>query len=264
MNSIEDELNIKNMYNYQLEHLDNEEYKLYLKYLNIYFIKDHIKEKYEKNYLDNKYILIDKKKSSDKIIITPSKFINIHSLYIDLKKYSDELLIKISNIVESKNNINEENRKEFEYLKNKYISYQEKIKDIESINIDYYKEYEILINKKIEKSIDLIKYYKKRNHVYSEIKDMIKQNLKNKLIKIFKDNNKKIPNISEINKIAKENLVSSNEIEKWFNWIESTYLYILVKNEIIELNKEIDNKEKNFDINTHYMIIKKPIIEEKK
>ena len=262
MNSIEDELNIKEMYNYQLEELNNEEYKKYLKYLTIYFLKDYKKEKYVKDYLDNKYVLIDKQDPSKKVIITPSDFVNIHRLYIDLKKYSDELLIRISNIIESKNNITEENRLDFEYLKKKYISFQEKIKDIELINNTYYKELELLLNIKIDKLDNLVKYYKKRNYEYSQIKVMITENLKNKLIKNFKDNNKKIPSTSEINKIAKENLIASIEIEKWFNWIESVFFYMLVNKEIIELDKNINDKEKNFDINTHYMIIKKPIIEE--
>jgi hypothetical protein len=263
MNIIDNDLNVKKMYNYQLNELESEEYKIYLKYLNIFFLKEHKKEKYTKNYLDEKYILIDKQKPSKKIIITPSEFINIHKLYIDLKKYCDELLIKISSIIETKNNITEENRIEFENLKKKYLSYQEKIKDIEIINKDYYKELETLLSNKIKRIDDLVKYYKKRNYEYSQIKVMIKEDLKNKLIKIFKENNKKIPSISEINKIAKENLIASNEIEKWFNWIESVYFYMLVKNEIIELDKNINNSEQKFDINTHYMIIKKPIIEEK-
>jgi hypothetical protein len=250
------------MYNYQLQELDSEEYKMYLKYLNIYFLKDFKKEKFIKECLDNKYILIDKKNPAIKITITPSYFINIHQLYIDLKKYSDELLIKISNIISSKNNITEENRKEFEFLKKKYLSYQEKTKDIELINQDYYKELKLLLNEKMEKLDDLVKYYKKRNNDYDQIEVMIKETLKNKLIKIFKENNKKIPNLNEINKIAKENLIASNEIEKWFKWIESVYFYMLVKNEINELDKNINVKENNFDMNTHYMILKKPIIEE--
>jgi hypothetical protein len=262
MNSIEDKLNIKEMYNYQLENLNSEEYIKYIKYLNIFFLKEHKKEKYIKDYLDNKYVLIDKQDQSKKIIISPSDFINLHKLYIDLRKYSDELLIKISNIIESKNNINEEDRIKFDYLKKKYLSFQEKIKDIELINNNYYKELDLLLNQKIEKLDNLVKYYKKRNYEYSQIEVMITENLKNKLIKIYKENKKKIPGISEINKIAKENLIASNEIEKWFNWIESVYFYMLVKNEIIELDKNIIDKEKNFDINTQYMIIKKPIIEE--
>ena len=262
MNSIKDDLNIKEMYSYQWEGLTNEEYNKYLKYLNIYFLKNYKKEKYIKDYLDNKYILIDKQNPLKKIVITPSEFINIHKLYIDLKKYSDELLIKISNIIESKKNISEENRIEFEYLKKKYLSFQEKTKDIENINKSYYQELEEILNKKIEKLDDLNKYYKKRNYEYLQIKEKISENLKNKLIKIFKENNKKIPTINEINKISKENSIASIEIEKWFNWIQSVYFYMLIKYEIIELNKSIKDKEENFDITTHYMIIKKPIIEE--
>jgi hypothetical protein len=262
MNLNEDDLNIKNMYNYQLNELDDEEYNIYLKYLNIYYSKDHKKEKYTKDYIDSKFILIDKKNPSKKISITPSVFIDINKLYIDLKTNSNELLIKISNIIDSKNNITEENRNNFENLKKKYISFENKIKNIDDIYENHYKELELLLNKKIENLDNLVKYYKKRNHEYSQINEKIQENLKKKLINIFKENNKKIPTINEINKIAKENLVASNEIEKWFNWIEAVYFYMLVKNELVELNNKIDEKEKSFDINTHYMIIKKPVIEE--
>ena len=142
------------------------------------------------------------------------------------------------------------------------MSFQEKIKDIDEINTSHFKEIEILFNERIEKSNNLIKYYKKRDHEYSQINIMIKEDLKNKLIKIFKENNKKIPELNKINKIAKENLIESNEIEKRFNWIESVYIYLLVKKELIALDKKINDIEQNFDINTHYMIVKKPIIEE--
>jgi hypothetical protein len=91
---------------------------------------------------------------------------------------------------------------------------------------------------------------------------MISEPLKTKLIKLFKDKNKKIPGISEINKIAKENSIPSKEIEKWFSWIESVYFYRLVKNELLEINKIIESKENNFENNTNYMIIKKPVIKE--
>ena len=93
------------------------------------------------------------------------------------------------------------------------------------------------------------------------VENMIPERVKNKLIVIFKDKNKKIPSINEINKIAKENNIASSEIEKWFQWIESVYFYRLVKNEILALNKIISDKEDNYDMNTQYMIIKKPIIE---
>ena len=117
MNLIEDKIDIKEMYKYQLEELNSEEYIEYLKYLNFFFLKEHKKEKYTKEFMDGKYILADKQNPSKQIIITPSEFINIHKLYIELKKYSELILTKISFLIESKNNITEDNRKEFEYLK---------------------------------------------------------------------------------------------------------------------------------------------------
>ena len=121
---------------------------------------------------------------------------------------------------------------------------------------------DVLLNKKIELSNNLAKYYQKRNNQYSEIKVMISESLKNKLILIFKDNNKKVPTDKHINKIAKENLVPSIEIENWFKWIESVYLYRLVKNDITKLTNDIKIKEETYDMNSKYMIIKKPIIKD--
>ena len=121
---------------------------------------------------------------------------------------------------------------------------------------------EELLNKQIEKSNQLAKYYQKRTLDYESIEVMISIPLKTRLIKIFKDKNKKIPGISEINKIAKENSIPSKEIEKWFSWIESVYFYRLVKNELLEINKIIKTKEHNFENNTNYMIIKKRVIKE--
>jgi hypothetical protein len=262
MNIIEDDIDIKKMHSYQLTEMNNEEYAKYIKYLHLYYLKEHKREKYDKDFLDGKYILYDKSNPKKKIMITPSKFINIHKLYIDLKSYSDIILNKISEIIDSKTNINENNRIDFEKLKKKYLSIKNKIKDIEYINKEFYDEMEILLTKRIEVSNELVKYYQKRNIQYSNIKIMIKENLKNKLIKIFSDNNKKIPTLNEINKIAKENSVPSIEIEKWFSWIESVYFYMYIKKEIMDINKKIEEKEDFFEKNTRYMIIKKPSIEE--
>ena len=261
MNLINDKINIKEMYKYQTEELDGNNYQEYLKYLNFFFLKEHKKDKYTKEIMNGKYVLIDKQHPEKQISITPSEFINIHKLYIDLNKYSEVLLNKISLLIQSKNNITEENRKDFDNLKLKYISLQEKLKDIDIINKDFYGEMQILLTKKIEKTNELSKYYQKRSEEYSKIKIMIPENIKNKLIIIYKEKNKKIPNIQEINKIAKENNIPSLEIEKWFLWIESVYFYKIVKNEIDELNKSIKEKENNYDMNTKYMIIKKPVIE---
>ena len=258
MNLINDDLSIKEMYNFQIENINSNEYQLYIKYLTIYHQKEFKKDKYSKEYLDENYILIDKKNPNIKIIIKPSEFIDIHSFYIDLKKYSDEILKRISDLIESKNNITDENRQEFDHLKKKYISFKEKLKDIDFINNKFYDEIDKLLTIKIDKTNELMKYFQKRTFEYSKIESMISIQLKNKLINIFKENNKKIPSIKEINIIAKDNNISSNEIEKWFKWIESSYFYLLVKKEIFDLEKNINNIENNYNLNTKYLTIDIP------
>ena len=259
-------INLKNMFDYQLTELNNEEYKKYLKYLDIFYEKkklDKKKEnKYTREYIDNKYILIDKTNPNKKIKITPSQFIDIHSLYIELKNGSDEILGKISLIIESNHNITDDDRKEFNNLKKKYVLFRDKIKAIDLINNNFYEEINKLISEKIEKSNELANYYQKRNYEYSTINMMIKENIKNKLIQIFKKNNNKIPGTAaELSKIAKENNISSGELEKWFKWIELSYFYILVQKDIHAIENNIIEKENNYEINTRFMIIKKYKVE---
>ena len=262
MNSIEDKLNIKEMYKFQIEEMNTGMYPKYIKYLQYFYMKDGKKEKYNRNFVDGQYILIDKTNPKKIIKITPSQFTNIHKLYNELKNYSSLILEKISDMIESKNNINENDRKEFDYLKLKFVSFKEKIKDIELIDKEFYDEINKLLNEKIEKINNLNKYHQKRNEIYTSINVMITENVKKNLIKIYKNNKKKIPLTKEINKIAKDYSIPSNEVEKWFNWIENVYFYLIIKNEIIVLNKKIESKETQYDLLGKYMIIKKPIIEE--
>jgi hypothetical protein len=260
MDSIEDDLDILKMYKYQNEELDSKEYQEYIKYLNIFFSKDNKKdEKFNKEFLDGNYILIDTKNSKKIITITPSKFINIQKMHIELKEYSNEILYKITNLIETKNNITEENRNEFEYLKNKYILFRKNINDIDVINENYYNEIENLYKDKIEKSYELAKYYQMRKDNYKKIE--INEVIKKDLIKKFNNNNKKIPDNSTINKIAKEKKIPSSDIEFLFKWIESSYFYMSIKRELNDIDNNIKDKEIDFNKNTKYMIIKKPIIE---
>jgi len=260
MDLVDDNLDILKMYNYQNKEINSNEYQEYINYLNIYFSKDIKKDqKYSKEYLDGNYILINLKDPQKRITITPSKFINIEKLYLELKKFSEEILYKISSLIETNNNITEENRKEFDYLKQKYILFRKNIFDIDEINKNFQDELELLYKKKIDISYDLAKYYQIRKDNFIKIE--VKENIKKILIKKFNENNKKIPNDTVINKIAKENKIASSTIESLFKWIESSYFYILVRKELNKINDEIYDKEKNFNKNTKYMIIKKPIIE---
>ena len=263
INLMKDDVNIKEMYDYQLKYLNDNNYQEYIKYLNIYFSKEIKKDKYNRSFENGKYILTEKSNEDKKIILSPSKYTNINKLYIDLKINLNLILSEISNLIQSKNNITENNREKFLLLSNQYKLYKNQLKDIENINKEFYNNIEILLNKKIEKTNELAKYYQKRVFTYSNILVMIPENLKNKLIKKFKDNKKKIPNNTEINKIAKDNLIPSEEVEKWFNWIELTYFYILISKDISNIDHEIKEKENNFEIQCKYMIIKKPNLEKK-
>jgi len=254
-----EDVKIKNMFDYQLKELEGEEYKKYLNYLNIFYEKrDYKKSKYTKEYIDDKFVLVDKTNPKKKIKITPSKFIDMHNLYIELKNYSDEILEKISLIIESNHNITDENRQDFDNLKQKYLNFQNKIKDIDYIYSEFYNKINKLISKKIEKLNELATYHQKRIYEYSNINIMIREKLKNTLIQLFKENKNKIVTSSAlINKIAKENNIPSDEIEKWFKWIELSYFYILVQREIHQIIDNINEEEKNYEINTRFMIIKK-------
>ena len=210
--------------------------------------------------MDRKYILIKKDDPSKKIEITPSKFINIHKFYLELKNQIDKILLKFFSFINSSENFTKENREEFDILKEKYVAYKKKIEEIDIINDDFYKEIDELNFKKIEKANDLIIRYKKKIDVYSKIKTMIPENLKTELIKMFSTNKMKIPNGSNITNIAKINNIPYDDIELWFIWIEENYYYLLLKNELLKITNEIESKEKSYDLNTKYFIIKKPII----
>lgn len=262
MDMINENIDIKEMYKYQITELHNEDYQKYLKYLTIYFSKEHKKDKYERMVMDGKYLLVEKSNPNKKIELTPSKFLDIQVLYIELKKYNNEILYKINNLIESKSNITEDNRKEFEKLKKQFILCKEKIGEIDLINNEYYDDIEKLLNDKIDKTDLLIKFYKIRNEIYNNIKIHIKEELKSKMIKYFKENKKKIPGLPIINKLGKENNVPSIEIEKWFQWIESVYKYIELQIDMDKIEEKMNKNEEEYNLNTRYMIIKKPMIKE--
>ena len=257
-----DNISILDMYNYQKKEKGTKDYEKYLKYLNYYykFDKKDKKNKYKKAYHDGKLIISDGK-DKKKVTIQPAEFIDLTVYHTYLKEHLNTILSNISLIIESNSNITDKNRIEFEQLKKNYVLVQKQLKDIDFIYSEYNKEKEKLELEKMEKGYDLEKYYKKRNVLYESIKTMIETNLKNKLIHMFKENKHKIPSLTIINKIAKENEISSSELEKWFEWIENTYFYLITQKDIYDMEKIIKEKHDNFEQQIKYLIIKKPILE---
>ena len=249
--------NLETLFDYNRE---NKSYQDYLEYLNLYYKNPTKNDKYDKLFENGNFFLIDKKNPKKKIEITPSKFTDLKKLYNDLKINNKIILEKISAIIEKTENYNDEDRNIFNDLKNKYSLYNKKIIEIDVINENYYKSMESLNLEQINLSNNLAEYYNKRNNIFKNITQSIPKKIKNKLIILFKKNNNKIPSDNEINKIAKNNTIPSKVIDEWFLWIEQCYYYLITKNKLYEIIKEINGKEKEFENKNKYMLLKLPEI----
>ena len=249
--------NLETLFDYNRE---NKSYQDYLEYLNLYYKNPTKNDKYDKLYENGHFFLIDKKNPKKKIEITPSKFTDLKKLYNDLKINNKIILEKISAIIEKTENYNDEDRNIFNDLKNKYSLYNKKIIEIDVINENYYKSMESLNLEQINLSNNLAEYYNKRNNIFKNITQSIPKKIKNKLIILFKKNNNKIPSDNEINIIAKNNTIPSKVIDEWFLWIEQCYYYLITKNKLYEIIKEINGKEKEFENKNKYMLLKLPEI----
>ena len=249
--------NLETLFDYNRE---NKSYQDYLEYLNLYYKNPTKNDKYDKLFENGNFFLIDKKNPKKKIEITPSKFTDLKKLYNDLKINNKIILEKISAIIEKTENYNDEDRNIFNNLKNKYSLYNKKIIEIDVINENYYKSMESLNLEQINLSNNLAEYYNKRNNIFKNITQSIPKKIKNKLIILFKKNNNKIPSDNEINKIAKNNTIPSKVIDEWFLWIEQCYYYLITKNKLYEIIKEINAKEKEFENKNKYMLLKLPEI----
>ena len=250
--------NIEKLFDYNKENKDYENYEKYLKY---YYQLPSKKDPYERDFIDGKYVLIDIKNPNNKIIIDPAKYINLFELYKNLKYYNEIILEKISLLVEKPSNIDDEDRKNFDDLKKNYSLYNKKLQEIDIINEDHLKEIEELTIKKIDNSLLIAKYYNDRNLVFKTIQSPIEKESKDEIIRLFNKNENKIPEQKYIDKLAKQLNIPSNEVEKWLNWTEKCYQYILAKNNLHKIVQETNEKKEIFQYKCVNFIIKRPIIE---
>ena len=261
--NINNKSNFVKMYDEQIKGkiTDTSEYTEYIKYLSIFCQEPNNKrDKYRRDIMDDKYILISKENPKKRIEITPAKFINLHKFYNELKKQLEKIMLKFYSYIETKDNFTNENRADFDNLKMRYVTFKKKLEEIELINIEYYKELDELNLEKIEKMNDLIIRYKKKIMIYSKIKTMIKQQLKTEMIKEFAENKMSIPSDAIIKNLAKTNEVPADDIELWFEWIEENYYYMLLRRDISEISHKIEKAELSYNLNTEYFIVRAPDI----
>jgi len=250
--------NIHDLFEYNKNSKEHEIYEKYLKYFYQLPSKD---DKYERIVKDDKFILTDIKNPSKKIIIESAKYINLFDLYKNLKYYNEIILEKIALLVEKPSNIDDNDRNYFNELKNNYTIYNKKIQEIDIINSEHLEKIQELTIKKIDNSLLIAKYYNERNLIFKSIETIIEKESKNEIIKLFHSTGNRIPEQKVIDRTAKKLDIPSETVEKWLNWTEKCYQYLLAKNELYKTIQQMNEIKNEFIYKCENFIIKKPIIE---
>ena len=236
-------------------------YEEYEKYLDYYYKLPSSTDKYGREYIDGKFILYELKDPKKKIIIQPSKTINLFYLQKKLNLQKNIILEEISYIIEKPENLTNNDRKTFDDLKIKYALYSKKIQEIDEINKTQHKKNEEILFKKIENAQRMAKYYIERQALFKKIESPISKSSKNKFIQTFHTHKNKIPDQTFINNISKQENVPSNQTEIWFEWIEKCYHYLLARKDLYKSIEELNETLKEFDEKASDFMIQKPIIE---
>lgn len=249
-------MNIYNKYEKQENILNSNDYKMYLKYLNIFF--DDTNENYEKIEDDKYYKLINKKNKANEIILYKSKKINLYEYLNEINIEINSIYEKLSNII---NDIDDDNG-QFQKLKDQYSKIIIDKKDILKIfklqnkNLLKFKEDSINL------SIVLYKHYLDRKKLFKLI-EPVNSEKKNKIIKLYKEK-KKILSEKECRFYSKKFNVTFNNLNNWIKWLDSCLKYIDNQIKINKLNNIIKiEEEKNNNINYNFYI-HEPMFKENK
>lgn len=258
MDFLKDSDTIENLYDFN-KNTDN--YKEYEKYLSYYYQIPSKKDTYGREFIDGKIILYDLKIPKKKIMITPSKSVQLFYLLKNLELQKNIILQKISLIIEKPDNLTSEDKKEFDDLKKNYGIYIKKIKQIDNFDEIHEKKKEEFIIQLIDYSQKMAKYYNERQNLFNDIKEPITKLNKNEIIKAFSSQGSKIPDQVFINKLSKQLNVPSDQTEKWFSWVEKCFQYLNSKKEYNNTLKELNTYEDEYTYKTNYFMIQKPLIE---
>lgn len=249
--------NIKNMLDYQDNLYEDEKYIEYLNYLKLFYERDNKKSIYKKSYENNNLILSSKDK---RIVITPSVVVDLDNYKTYLEKEVHNVLFDILQLIEKYSMNNVEEKERFNKLKNIYITFKSQLNDIKNIEETYFEKM-IKIEEDISTlSVQLNVMKEERLMIYQQIKTKIINEVKEKLITSFKDNNNKIPDTTIIAKISTDYQIPIEDVELWLQWIEKSYLYL---NAEINYSKNIKMRyieEENFKNLTKNFILQKPQI----
>ncbi len=260
---ISNNLKIDQLFEEQDQIKESEKYKEYLDYLRKFFQKDK-HQKYNRKYTeDDNYILINRKNEKREIIIEPSKIINLYQYQKEIIENLNEILYQISYLVENFENISDEERENFDILKNNYIVYRKHLDEIKNIESNFSIKLSKLFDEKIKYLLLLTEQLQNRQNIFNLIKAKISIKQKKILMRECKDGLTSL-NQDKITILAKDFQIDNSDIENWIKWIYATKDYILIQKKLENIQNEIISKTENYDLNMRQFIYNPPSIEKKK
>ncbi len=260
---IPDNIKIDELFEEQEKIKEGENYKEYLDYLRKFFQKDK-HQKYNRKYSENDdYILINRKNEKREIIIHPTKVLNLYLYQKEIIENLSEILYQISYLVENFENITDEERENFDILKNNYIIYKKHLDEIKNIENNYNSKLSKLFDEKIKNLLLLTQQLQVRQNVFKDIRARISIKQKKTLMRKCNEGLTSM-NQDQITLLAKDFQISNEDIENWIKWIYATKDYIQIQKKLSNIENDIISISENHNLNMRQFIYRAPSIEKKK
>ncbi len=268
---IPEKVDLLELYKNQGDMIENPEYENYFKYLTKYFQRDS-KKKYERSIgANDEYIFVNKFNEKKRIVIEPSKYVNLESYRYEALKELNDILYQISYLIENFENITDDERSQFEILKTNYVilkKHMDEIKQIESLHEEELNNlYEIKLSKIVEISVLL----QQREDTFLKIQSYLTIQQKNEIAGLLakenpSKNKKNIKGLSEYQQkeLAKKMKLPNNEIELWMQWIMLCVQSIYVQKEISNINIKIEDSMKKYEQEMKNFMYEEPHFEKMK
>jgi hypothetical protein len=250
---IPEKVDLFELYKIQKDMIENPEYENYFKYLTKYFQRDS-KKKYERSIgANDEYIFINKFDEKKRIVIEPSKYVNLESYRYEALKELNDILYQISYLIENFENITDDERSQFEILKTNYVILKKHMDEIKQIDSLYEEELNNLYENKLSKIVESTVLLQQREETFSKIESYLTIQQKNEIAGfIAKENPSKTKNIKGLSEyqqkeLAKKMKLPNHEIELWMQWIMLSVQCIYVQKEMTQLNSKIEESMKKYE-----------------
>lgn len=240
---------------------NSELFKKFSKNFSTYFDDT---DTYDKNVEGNEYIMTDKKNKKNKKVIKPPVYINLRETYYHLNKEIKNIFDKSLLLIEHRNDPEEDTVK-FNEFKLEYKVKVNQLKQCEDIFNDQNKEINKLQNQLVDLKLLLGKKYIERQLMYDKLKNNhIRRISKNKLFKLYKSSNLKIPDRSVVQKVAKKLNVQTDDAMNWLDWFDICKTYIEIQLNIQNNMKTIKKTKEQNNMTNNNFLISAPNVSDKK